>query len=442
MENNNYLSVFVYGTLEKFNEVISKARVRIFYKGLNRNGSYISEEFAGKLINSLPYTPIKGIFDKEAQDFLDHGKNRSEGRIYGFVPSPANFTWEKHIDEDGIEREYACADVLLWTGIYEEAKLIPGKPQSMEIYSKSIKGDWRVIDGQKCFYYTDGCFLGLQALGTSVEPCFEGSEFYSLITSLYTLKSDIEELKNLFSLENNKKKDGNKLMENNFKLSDDAKRNALWSLLNPDFAETSTCVYTIMDVYDDYALAYNFGQNQYERVYYTKDDSSDSVNILEKKKCYILDITEDEKSVLDSVRETNGGTFDKIDEKLHSIEELNSTINSDRETIEQLNANYCAMEQEKNNMEQELSSLREFKKTIETQKKEDVLNKFSLRLDEDIVKKYKENLTNYSVSDLEKELSLELVNHTPEIFNKKETTPLPKQESSVGGIEGILSKYK
>ena len=231
-------------------------------------------------------------------------------------------------------------------------------------------------------------------------------------------------------------------MENNFKLSDDAKRNALWSLLNPDFAETSTCVYTIMDVYDDYALAYNFGQNQYERVYYTKDDSSDSVNILEKKKCYILDITEDEKGVLDSVKETNGGTFDKIDEKLHSIEELNSTINSDRETIEQLNANYCAMEQEKNNMEQELSSLREFKKTIETQKKEDVLNKFSLRLDEDIVKKYKENLTNYSVSDLEKELSLELVNHTPEIFNKKETTPLPKQESSVGGIEGILSKYK
>ena len=47
-------NVQVYGELEKFSDVISKSRVRIFYRGLNRNRSYISDEFAQKLIDTLP----------------------------------------------------------------------------------------------------------------------------------------------------------------------------------------------------------------------------------------------------------------------------------------------------------------------------------------------------------------------------------------------------
>src|SRR5574344_1885491 len=110
--------VVIYGNLEKFNDTISKARVRIFYKGANRNGTYITDDFAKKLINSLPYSPVKGIYDEENQDFKDHGKARTEGRAYGVVANPPNFSWENHLDNDNVEREYACADVLLWTGLY------------------------------------------------------------------------------------------------------------------------------------------------------------------------------------------------------------------------------------------------------------------------------------------------------------------------------------
>ena len=46
--------VQVYGDLQPYSNTISKARVRIFYRGLNRNYSYISDEFAEKLISSLP----------------------------------------------------------------------------------------------------------------------------------------------------------------------------------------------------------------------------------------------------------------------------------------------------------------------------------------------------------------------------------------------------
>ena len=121
--------ICVYGQIEKYNEVLSKARCRIFYKYGNRNGTYITDQFAEKLIASLPYVPVKGIY--ETNDFTDHGEERSEGRIYGIVPETVNFAWEKHLDEDGVEREYACCDVLIFTALYEEANEIVGKAQSM-----------------------------------------------------------------------------------------------------------------------------------------------------------------------------------------------------------------------------------------------------------------------------------------------------------------------
>jgi hypothetical protein len=54
----------------------------------------------------------------------------------------------------------------------------------MEIYTPSIKGDWKIISGKKYFVFSEGVFLGLQALGDSVEPCFEGAAFFSLYEDL------------------------------------------------------------------------------------------------------------------------------------------------------------------------------------------------------------------------------------------------------------------
>ena len=128
------LDVTTYGQVEKLTDTLSKCRVRIFYKGMNRNRTYISEDFANQLIASLPYAPIKGIFNYGDVDFEDHGEDNTDGRVYGIVPENPNFAWEKHLDDDGVEREYATADVILFTGLYPEANLIPGKSQSMEIY--------------------------------------------------------------------------------------------------------------------------------------------------------------------------------------------------------------------------------------------------------------------------------------------------------------------
>ena len=140
-------SVFVYGNLVPYNEVLSKARCRIFYRYFNRNGTYITDEFAEKLLSTITYAPIKGIY--EEQDYSDHGKYRDQGKIYGLVPENHNFAWEEHLDDDGVMRTYACVDVLLYTGIYKEASEIINKPQSMELYAPSIKGSFQIIEGKK-----------------------------------------------------------------------------------------------------------------------------------------------------------------------------------------------------------------------------------------------------------------------------------------------------
>ena len=63
------LDVTTYGQVEKLTDTLSKCRVRIFYKGMNRNRTYISEDFANQLIASLPYAPIKGIFNYGQKPF-------------------------------------------------------------------------------------------------------------------------------------------------------------------------------------------------------------------------------------------------------------------------------------------------------------------------------------------------------------------------------------
>jgi len=172
--------VTVYGSLEKYNDVLSKARCRIFYKYENRNGTYITDEFAEQLLKTLPYAPVKGIYSTQDEDYTDHGAERNEGRIYGIVPENPNVNWEAHLDEDGIERMYACTDVLIFTALYEEAKDIVGKSQSMELYQPSLKYHEAIVKGRRFIVFDAGCFLGLQVLGDNVEPCFEGASFYTL----------------------------------------------------------------------------------------------------------------------------------------------------------------------------------------------------------------------------------------------------------------------
>lgn len=445
--------VTIYGNLKELNPVLSKARCRIFYKYENRNGTYITDEFAQKLISSLPYTPVKGIYDNFDEDYTDHGLKRDLGRIYGIVPENPNFSWEKHLDEDEIEREYACCDVYIFTALYEEASQIVGKSQSMELYQPSIKGDWAIINGKKLFKFEDGCFLGLQILGDDVEPCFEGAAFFTFYNDLKNVIKKLEK----YSLDSNIKGGKSEMTKLNFKLSDSQKHDAIWVLLNDKYTEESNweITYTILDIYDDYALVYSYEAGSYERVYYTKNDETDSIELGARKKCYVIDVTEEEKTALEALRAFNGGTYEKIDKNIQEIdtikqqnsefstkiEELNntvSTLTTERDTSVE---NYNNAQEQISTLTNELETLKDYKNSVETQEKEQVIASYSELLNNEILDSYKSKISEYSsATELDKELAYELKKTNLEVFTK---TPqyLPKDTPNTG-IEAILAKYK
>ena len=488
--------VTLYGNVEKFSETISKGRCRIFYKGGNRNGTFITDEFADKLLETIPYAPVKGIYEVDEGDYTDHGKKRSDGRIYGIVPANPNVTWEEHEDDDGEVRTYACVDVLIYTGIYSEANEIIGKGQSMELYAPSIKGDWKIINGRKYYVFSEGCFLGLQALGDSVEPCFEGAAFFSLYEDLKKMVAQIEEYN--LKLRNG----GNKML--NFKLSDNAKFSAIWSLLNVNYNEENNWMieYGIVDIYDEYAVVKNYSEGTFERVYYTKDDATDSVELGERVRCYFLDVTEAEKNALDALHGLNNSTYEKVDENysaaLAEVEAKTGELNTANEALEaktgelnaanealeaktaefdaltetynteksanetkigELNESIATLTTERddavskladsvitvNSLNEEIATLNSFKTDIEKKEKEAVIAKYTKVLSADVIASYTAKIDEYTCAKaLDKDMAYELVSTNQSVFanNGNPQPAYVPRDTSVTGLGAILDKYK
>ena len=482
----NTLDVTIYGAMEPVTPTLSKSRVRIFYKGMNRNRTFISEDFANQLIASLPYTPVKGIFNKDAVDYEDHGEDNTDGRIYGIVPAETNFAWEDHMDVDGVTRTYACADVLLFTGLYPEAKLVPGESQSMEIFRGNLKGEWRISeeDNQPYYHFLQGCLVGLQVLGQEVEPCFEGAAFYSL-------SKDIQELVDY--IRNYSKKEVKVTMDKSkFRISDNEKADILFDLINPNFNEEGNWELNaiVVDVYDDYALCVS--PSGYQRVYYSKD--GDNVTIGDSVAVKIVDVTETEYNALETMKAV-GGSFEaantayadatakvaeleatnaefsariaefeaqenteevpaentaeensaedaepQADNSLEEpVAEESATENSVEPAAEnepevnasaEFTARIEALEAEKVEMEKKISditneneSLLAFKKAIEKTQKENILSQYEEYLDEAKVTEFQSNIDAFSVEDFEKEVCTAAVKSGSSIFSNRHNEP-------------------
>ena len=485
--------ITVYGNLETFTDTMSIGRCRIFYKYGNRNSTYITDEFAEELIKTLPYTPVKGIYEEEAKDYTDHGEQRNLGRIYGIVPGPQdmNFAWEKHLDEDGVEREYACVNVYYYTALYEEAGEICGKSQSMELYKKSVKGDWKIIDGKRYYVFEKASFLGLQVLGDDVEPCFEGASFFALYDSVKDLYEKLEQYQSNFQ---NYGEGGNTMPTIMFKVSDNQKYNFLWALLNVNYNEENgwAVEYGICDVYDEYAIVRNYAEGKFERVYYTKNDETDSLEITNREDCFIVDVNATEKAALTALHAMNESTYEAIDVKFEALNNDLTTANETIKTLEgdvanlstqnseystkigELEGNISTLNTEKETAQAlvnevtdkftnasnalaaaqstidaltvERDELATYKKNIVDTEKRTVINGYSDQLDAEIIASYTANMDNYTAEQLDMELTYKVKVTRPDLFAKapvstaayipKDTTP------QLSGLEALLSRYE
>lgn len=158
------------------NEVFSRGKLKVFYKGETADHRYFSDAFAEKLLKSLPYTPIVSYYDEEAKDFRGHS---SEQAIYGIVDPCRQPRFEK--DDDG--KEWCVCDVVIYTEragkIGEIAKQIVGHKQSLERTDAKYVINYDAHRHFKNIEFTDGKFVGVSVLGNDQEPAFTGSQFFT-----------------------------------------------------------------------------------------------------------------------------------------------------------------------------------------------------------------------------------------------------------------------
>jgi len=244
----------------------------------------------------------------------------------------------------------------------------------------------------------------------------------------------------------------------NFKLSDDAKYQAIWALLNPEFNEEGnwTISYGISAVYDEYALVINYETGEFGRAYYTKNDETDMVELGEVIKCYVLDVTESEKQTLDTLRALNGGTYELVSdvlvnaqENLDKNSEFSTKIDELNETIATLTTekdSFSAQLDEANNtiisLTEENNSLNTYKIDIENQQKNAVINEYSELLDEETLNSYREKIADYTADELDMHLAYELKKNNSSMFTRDSNPGFVPKDVPLEGISAILSKYK
>lgn len=158
------------------NEVFSRGKLKVFYKGETADHRYFSDAFAEKLLKSLPYTPIVSYYDEEAKDFCGHAPEQA---IYGIVDPCKQPHFEK--DDDG--KEWCVCDVVIYTEragkIGEIAKQIVGHKQSLERTDAKYVINYDAHRHFKNIEFTDGKFVGVSVLGNDQEPAFTGSQFFT-----------------------------------------------------------------------------------------------------------------------------------------------------------------------------------------------------------------------------------------------------------------------
>lgn len=408
----------VYGNLVPLNNsALSKARLKIFYKGMNRNGSYINEEIAEKLISTLPGTPVVGYYDSDKDDFLGHVSPESN-RAYGFVPEEMNFKWEMFLDPDGVYRTYACTDIILWTGRYPIASKIVGKSHSMELNPDTVEGEWVEHDDEYYFEFTNAEFFGLCVLGEEYEPCFEGSSFYELHQQENNA-SISKDLKEMFSLYKSTIDSAEENPTGGQEMEDEK--------LKPQDLDNDSVEEEVKDQEEEVKEEENKPSETEE----VKDESSEEGEEEETDE----EEKEEEQEEPEQEEENEEEESEETDEPEEEEEEK-----------EEVDFNSALAEKDKTiaTLEAELKELREYKKAKVNEEKEEVLNTYSNKLTEEEITDFRNKIEDYnSAVELKKDIAVCLLDKqsNEEKIEESNYALINSRKNTFTGIEAIVAKY-
>ena len=381
---------------------ISKCEVKVMYVGQNRNRSCITKEVATEMAKTLPGVPIVGYWSETKEDFLDHGERiviDGEGvkfqdmtRPYGFIAPDAKIWFQKFEDTDDfgntVVREYLMTEGYLWTEQYEECKRImdKGNPQSMKL-DKNLSGFWSTGNnkGIDFFIINDAMFENLCILGEDVEPCFEGSDItapklssnFSLNDNMVrTLFSMMEELKEVVTKYN---EGGSLNMDKNTEAAVVETNAGVEFEQNENALATPEAETTVVEE------SSSNGDTTSESFAKKEEEKEDSQNKEEENK--------EDKGSDDNNSPVPPKKDDEEDEE------------DQKKKYELLENEFAALQTKYNELESQFNSLVEFKKEIENEKKDALINSFYMLSDEDKADVIT-NKENYSLDDIEAKLSV------------------------------------
>ena len=424
----------------EINPLMSSCEIKVLYLGENRNHSYITKDVATEMAKTLRGAPIVGYYKEEKDDFADHGERMifdDEGikfecltRPYGFVAPDAKVWFQKFDDVDEFgnttTREYLMTTGYLWTGQYEECKSVVegGKPQSMELDEESLEGHWSTNSktGMDFFIINDAIFSKLCILGEDVEPCFEGSSITAPEVSKTFTKMDDNFKKTLYAMMQDLKfalEGGQKM------IIDEAETKVTESEVVETEAEITaeeTSIETEATVEEETTL-------ETEESSENKDTEDQSV------------LAENDNSIEDQSSQENFTKADDKDEEEESKDANDSKEDSESEEDDEDKEYKCGENGKKEksyslletelaetkaayaDLEQKYQVLVEFKKQIDNEKKDALINSFYMLSDEDKADVI-ENKSNYSLDEIESKLSVicvrKRVNFDLEDTSKKE----------------------
>lgn len=445
-----------------------EGKVRVFYKYSNRNGSYITDEFAQKLAESAYNKPVIGYYDILRQDFLGH-EGPEKAKAYGFV-IPGSLVWTDHLDEDGVTRSYATYSVLIWAKYWDEARKLFTKTQSMEIDPDTVQGEWRMIGNNPFeeFVYTNGVIAGLCILGDIKTPCFEGAAFFSVDDDSYI--EFTKAIKNYFSI------GGKDAMNVKIAGLEHEHFEAIWNALNPNFSEEGAYSINLIpcEITEEHIFALsceNAGQvNKYS---YSIDeegklaiaDEFEAINYKAQVAEFEASQTEMDAKLTDALN-TYAALKDQYDTLMadkaalqSQFEALQSEIEALKSTLESKEQEFAAKQEEFNNelnakqdefnaqaavLVEKDATIKQYSQTIseyENKEKETIINKFAACMPAETLQNIIDKKDSLTIKELNTELALEYTKFSMAKEQKQEIH-IPQEPAEESSLVKLLKNYK
>lgn len=164
------------------NPHLTSATLKVFHMGKTQDGRYFVKSFADKLAATIGGTPVVARYNEETDDFIGHDMSQS---VFGFVPEEPEVWTEE--DEDG--NSWLYTEVRLFTerqDVGTIAKKIIGHSQSLELNPETLKVNVfyeNEEDPLPVVEFIDGDLIGLSVLGVNQEPAFDGAGFFETTTA-------------------------------------------------------------------------------------------------------------------------------------------------------------------------------------------------------------------------------------------------------------------